>query len=218
MNDDEMDGDVIDTILEQYADYESYLDAHMSEEDLFYLEDKELARQLIEVGYHGKSEILTREQFINRKKAIDEAKKNKEANQPKALSHAGCKFADSPFLKALAEREELVRNGRMTTIIFIRDNTNCKNEISGYIDLAHRLKTDDFKLYFEGKKVMLPRQTDLSYYNWETQNCSLLESPNFRVDANSEAGLLFRNKRDRKVINVDPSKDPPGDGTKRVEI
>ena len=106
----------------------------------------------------------------------------------------------------------------MTTIIFIRDNTNCKNEISGYIDLAHRLKTDDFRLYFEGKKTLLPRQTDLSYYNWETQNCSLLESPNFRVEANSEAGLLFRNKRDRKVINVDPSKDPPGDGTKRVEI
>ena len=26
----------------------------MSDEDLFYLEDKELARQLIEVGYHGK--------------------------------------------------------------------------------------------------------------------------------------------------------------------
>jgi hypothetical protein len=26
----------------------------MEDEDLFYLEDKELARQLIEVGYHGK--------------------------------------------------------------------------------------------------------------------------------------------------------------------
>ena len=44
------------------------------------------------------------------------------------------------------------------------------------------------------------------------------DSPNFRVDTNSDAGLLFRNKRDRKVINVDPNKDPPGDGTKRVEI
>ncbi len=119
---------------------------------------------------------------------------------------------------ALAEREELVRNGRMTTIIFIRDNKNCKNEISGYIDLAHRLKTEDFRLYFEGKKVLLPKPSDLSYYNWETQNCTLNDSPNFRVDANSDAGLLFRNKRDRKVINVDPDKDPPGDGTKRVEI
>jgi hypothetical protein len=55
-------------------------------------------------------------------------------------------------LKALSEREELVRNGRMTTIIFIRDQKKGKNEISGYIDLAHRLKTEDFRLYFENKK------------------------------------------------------------------
>lgn len=106
----------------------------------------------------------------------------------------------------------------MTTIIFIRDNINCKSEISGYIDLAHRLKTEDFRFYFEGKKTLLPKPSDLSYYNWETQNCTLNESPNFRVDANSEAGLLFRNKRDRKVINVDPSQKTPGDSTKRVEI
>jgi hypothetical protein len=60
-------------------------------------------------------------------------------------------------LKALAKREELVRNGRMTTIIFIRDKKKDRNEISGYIDLAHRLKTEDFKIYFEGKKTLLPR-------------------------------------------------------------
>ena len=47
--------------LENFDSYEQYLDDHMSPEDLFYLEDKELARQLIEVGYHGKGEILTRE-------------------------------------------------------------------------------------------------------------------------------------------------------------
>ena len=35
----------------------------MSDEDLFYLEDKELARQLIEVGYHGKGKKYK----INRK-------------------------------------------------------------------------------------------------------------------------------------------------------
>jgi len=35
------------------------------------------------------------------------------------------------------------------------------------------------------------------------------------VDANSDVGLLFRNKRDRKVINVDPMKEKPGDGTTR---
>ena len=75
-----MDGEVVNTSLEKYQNYEEYLDLHMSDEDLFYLEDKELARQLIEVGYHGKGEILTREQFYKQKDAINEAKKNKHAN------------------------------------------------------------------------------------------------------------------------------------------
>ena len=80
MNDDDLEGDVIDTMLEEFPDYERYLDSRMSDEDLFYLEDKEQARQLIEVGYHGQGEILTRDQFYSRKKAIEEARKNKESN------------------------------------------------------------------------------------------------------------------------------------------
>jgi hypothetical protein len=41
----------------------------MTEDDLFYLEDQELARQLIEVGYHGKGEILSRQAFREKKEA-----------------------------------------------------------------------------------------------------------------------------------------------------
>lgn len=33
----------------------------------------------------------------------------------------------------------------------------------------------------------------------------------------NEAGLLFKNKRDRKVINVDPAGNP-GDNTTRTEV
>ena len=68
MNYDEDDGDMIDNGLADFDKYEDYLDKQMSDEDLFYLEDTELARQLIEVGYHGKGEILTREQFEDRQK------------------------------------------------------------------------------------------------------------------------------------------------------
>ena len=58
--DDDLDGDAIDNTLEQFETYEAYLDSQMDEKDLFYLEDNELARQLIEVGFHGKGEVLTR--------------------------------------------------------------------------------------------------------------------------------------------------------------
>jgi len=47
--------------------------------------------------------------------------------------------------------------------------------------------------------------------------CVSNDSPNFKVDANSQQqALLFRNKRDRKVINVDPKKKEE-DNTKRIE-
>lgn len=47
------------------------------------------------------------------------------------------------------------------TLIFIRDKNSRGQEISGYIDYAHRLKTEDFEPYFAGKKRLLPRPSDL---------------------------------------------------------
>lgn len=38
-----------------------------------------------------------------------------------------------------------------------------------------------------------------------------------QVIADNEAGLLFKNKRDRKVINVDP-RSKPGDNSTRTEL
>jgi len=158
--------------------------------------------------------LLTRDQFIARKQAYNDAKKNKTSSQVKTLAHANCKVDHNPFLKALARREEGLRNGKMTTILFLRIEQPGK-EISGYIDLAHRMKTEDFRSIFEDKKKLLPRQTDLSFYHWESQVCGMTDSPNFRVDAGSDQGLLFRNKRDRKVINVNPEMETPGDGSSR---
>ena len=80
------------------------------------------------------------------------------------------------------------------------------------------MRTQDFKHIFMKKKLLLPLPSDLSFYNWEGQVCGINDSPNFRVEANSDAGLLFRNKRDRKVIYVNPDLDDPGDGTTRQEI
>ena len=66
------------------------------------------------------------------------------------------------------------------------------------------MKTEDFQLIFKKQKTLVLKPTDLSFYSWEGQSIHYNDSPNFKVDANSEAGLLFRNRRDRKVINVDP--------------
>jgi hypothetical protein len=183
---------------------------------MFYLQDEDLARQLVELGYRGEGETLKREEFEARKLAEREKHMHKDA-APKPLASAGKDLTTHPFLQALANREELVRNGKLTTIIFIRDYNAKGQEVSGYIDFARRLKTEAFEPYFDGSKRLMPRPTDLSYLNWTTQTSTSNSSPNFQVIADNETGLLFKNKRDRKVINVDPRANP-GDNTTRTEI
>jgi hypothetical protein len=80
------------------------------------------------------------------------------------------------------------------------------------------LKTDNFEPYFSRIKPLLPRPSDLSFYNWETLTCTSNATPNFQVIADNSSGLLFKNKRDRKIINVDPAEAHAGDNTLRVPI
>jgi hypothetical protein len=55
-------------------------------------------------------------------------------------------------------------------------------QVSGYIDYAHRLKTDpNMSAYFERTRRFMPRHTDLSFYNWETHLSTSNLTPNFQV-------------------------------------
>ncbi|KAM6953973.1 cilia- and flagella-associated protein 299 [Aplochiton taeniatus] len=205
----------LDNIVTEFHTYEDFLDSQITSLDLYYLEDEELARQLVELGYRGSGEVLKREEFESRKAAAEASRLSKRSKQ-KTLASVGKELKEN-FLKGLAGREEANRSGKMTTIIFIRDRNALGQEISGYIDYSHRLKTEDFEPYFNGKKRLLPRPTDLSFYNWETQVSTSNASSNYQVIAENSSGLLFKNKRDRKILNVDP-KVPPGDNSSRSPL
>ncbi|XP_006875127.1 PREDICTED: uncharacterized protein C4orf22 homolog isoform X1 [Chrysochloris asiatica] len=222
----------VDNIVTQFNTYEDFLNSQISTVDLYYLEDESLARQLVELGYRGTGEVVKREDFDSRKAAIEIARLA-ERTQKKTLTSAGKDLQDS-FLKALAMREEDNRNGKMSlnqpeaeaasifrkqiaSVIFIRDRNSHGQEVSGYIDYAHRLKIEDFEVYFSGKKRLLPKPTDLSFYNWESHIALWNSSPNYQVIADNPEGLLFKYKRDRKILNVDP-KAQPGDNSTRTPI
>ncbi|XP_027243461.1 cilia- and flagella-associated protein 299 isoform X2 [Cricetulus griseus] len=205
----------VDNIVTQFNTYEDFLDSQITTVDLYYLEDESLARQLVELGYRGTVEIVKREDFEARKAAIDIARQA-ERTQKKTLTSAGKELHDN-FLKALAIREEDNRNGKVSTVIFIRDKNSHGQEVSGYIDYAHRLKTEDFEVYFAGKRRLLPRPTDMSFYNWDSHIALCNSSPNYQVIADHPEGLLFKYKRDRKILNVDP-KANPGDNSTRIPI
>jgi len=203
-------------VVERFDTYEDYLDSQLTTTDLDYLGDEEMARQLVELGYRGLGDTIRREDFESRKRLLME-RSNQKLAVPKQLASIDRDLTEYPFLQALANREELVRTGKLTTIIFVRDFNNAGQEISGYIDLAHRMRTEDFVPIFDRRKKLLPKPTDLSYYNWETQLSTSNSSPHYQVIADSSTGLLFKNKRDRKVINVNPEM-PPGDNSTRVEL
>ena len=82
-----------------------------------------------------------------------------------------------------------------------------------------RLKADD-KLwyeYFSGKRRLIPRLSDLCYYNWSTFQVRFNSSENYLVTTDIKEGLQFMNKADRKLITVNP-KGSPGDNTSVVHI
>ncbi|KAL3159100.1 hypothetical protein ABBQ32_011097 [Trebouxia sp. C0010 RCD-2024] len=194
MDDDmELLGSGVDPIAEQFEtyEYEEYLDKQITAADIFYLEDVSLARQLVELGhcynsrYHGNGEVIRREEFAQRKQAAEELQLARLNTKAKRLASAGKKFDGYPILQALQQREESVRNGKLTTIIFIRDTNAKGQEISGYIDYGHRLKAEQMEAVFERKKRLLPRSTDLSFYNWDSQVSTSNATANFQVTCSS---------------------------------
>ena len=100
--------------MAQYATYEDYLDAQITEKDMYYLEDEELARQLVELGYRGQGETLNREEFLHRKREILEMSQPQIRRSRTTLESKGKDLSDSPLLQALADREDNVRNGKQT--------------------------------------------------------------------------------------------------------
>lgn len=59
-------------IVERYETYEDYLDSQLTATDLNYLEDEDMARQLVELGYRGLGDTIRREDFEARKKLLVE--------------------------------------------------------------------------------------------------------------------------------------------------
>lgn len=125
-------------IVMAHETYEDFLDSLVTKKDMFYLEDEEVARQLVELGYGSAGEVMKRSDF-EAKKAAAELARIAKRNNAGGMCHYGHELND-PFLKALAEREEANRHLKMTSIIFIRTKNTRGREISGYIDYAHRLK------------------------------------------------------------------------------
>jgi hypothetical protein len=205
------DYDNIDEVsVNKYKSYEEFLDKFVTYEDRIYLEDEDLARDVKELYavnkgiflWYNSGDIKSKEDFEKKKKELASRDQQEEAKEKPPCSE-GKVFEPGTFLWHLQTREYDVRNGRKSTIIFIRYREGNGKESSAYIDYRERLKTDNFEQIFNGDKDLIPRSSDLSYYNWTIQKVYSNDSTFFRVDAGPKERLSFRNNTDRKIINVD---------------
>ena len=65
---------------------------------MFYLEDVELARQLVEQGLRGNGEIIKREEFMQRKAVVEQKRQARLNKKPKKLTSAGKELSEYPLL------------------------------------------------------------------------------------------------------------------------
>lgn len=201
MIDDDFDNNE-DLIFDRFDNYYEFLGEFIKSEDRMYLEDEDLARDVKELYEINKGDIKSKADFDKRKKELEMLGKIDE-NKEKPLYSQGKSFEKGTFLHELATREQEVRNGRKSTIIFIRYKDQSGKEYSAYIDYRERLKNDNFEEIFNGSKDLIPKPSDLSYYSWNQKKVYSNDSTFFRVDAGPKELLSFRNNTDRKIINVD---------------
>jgi hypothetical protein len=199
--------------------YAQFLDRFVTDEDRMYLEDEELARDVKELYAVNKGEIRSKADFERKKKEIEDLNREEDTKE-RPLFSLNMEYKKGSFLEQLKDREGEVRNGRKSTIIFIRYKDKKGKETSAYIDYRERLKNDEMEGIFKEGKPLLPKPSDLSYYNWTLQKVMSNDSTFFRVDAGPKERLSFKNNTDRKIINVDLEyiEKHPGLDVKRIPI
>ena len=199
--------------------YAEFLDRFVTDEDRMYLEDEELARDVKELYAVNKGEIRSKADFERKKKEIEDMNREEDTKE-RPLFSLNMTYRKGSFLDQLQERESEVRNGRKSTIIFIRYKDKKGKETSAYIDYRERLKNDEMEGVFKEGRPLLPKPTDLSYYNWTLQKVNSQDSTFFRVDAGPKERWSFKNNTDRKIINVDLEyiEKHPGLDVKRIPI
>ena len=81
----------------------------------------------------------------------------------------------------------------------------CALQISGFIDLAQRIKKENFLPYLTGQKRLKPRQGDLSFANLTKRKSRLCSSENCKVlsEDDSQPAINFEHKiTGRKVSSL----------------
>jgi len=213
--------------------FEDYLDSYVTDDDMKYLDERDMARQIVELGFKDGISVLSREEFEQRyKQNGKEDTDTCEAPEP-LDSRLENDICNSQFLRAIAERMDDMKNEHVTPIVFLRflDETGYY-EISAYIDLASKIKQEGFNIrtiadHF--KRNLVPnRDVDpsvLSLYNWKTgklyfQSTSYFDPLTSSSDDANEISesLRFSSKLDDSIVEVDFNSPRSNKACNRIDV
>lgn len=140
-------------------------------------------------------------------------------SRPISTSSSRAKSASgNGIIRAIRSRIQAIRSGELLSIIFIRTRIPRKArtiylgsigaparaemwgnvlsgeptdmEISGHIDLDMRMKTENILPYLNGEARLVPKKTDMTFYNWDRGTASYNSTSNFQVVAELPRLLL----------------------------
>jgi len=125
--------------IDNYATYEEYLDAHISDQDMFFLQDRSMARRIFEMLLEG-SAGLSRDKFLQFKEAQKQTVMEEEEESIEVMPDLGTiRQKGNPLLSAIWEHIDAIEAKELTPILFIRMKSNNGSEVSAFIDVADRI-------------------------------------------------------------------------------
>ncbi|XP_037869236.1 cilia- and flagella-associated protein 299 isoform X2 [Bombyx mori] len=178
-----------DRRLLPFVTWEEYLDSLIDIADLRNLRSTAAARTVAALGYRANGDTLSEKEFYTRRAVINEIVY--PTVKAYVLVSEGV-VIDDPFSRELAIRERANRVGILQSIIFIRHFTKGGFEISGYIDYAHRLVSENWAQFFRSKKMLWPRDKDLGYYHWRHGTVRSNISRNYKIPNKTQGRIQRR--------------------------
>ncbi|XP_034099250.1 cilia- and flagella-associated protein 299-like [Drosophila nasuta] len=191
--------------LLNYKSYDDYLNSFIKTEDYRYIGSIAIIKNLVKLGYRCSDKVYEESEFNYLRNKVH------DYLNPKITSVLYGKYFNGTdnALKALMEREEYNLTGILSTIIFVQIRQRNGFDIAGYIDYEQRLRESslhkpdctNWKSVFEGKKLIKPKKSDLSYYDWHKGRIYHNSTDNFQT-VSGGVGLTFMHKADHKHIPV----------------
>lgn len=198
-----------DEVVDHFNTYEDYLNMFVTEEDMLYLGEEEIARLIVELGYRS-SGTLSREKFFQTKAELSAArsinnKQDVDEDQDGSNKQDVANENTDSLLSVIKDRFSSNLDNSVHSIIFLGLVQENGVEISGFIDLAQRIKKENFLPYLTGQKRLKPRQGDLSFANLTKRKSRLCSSENWKVlsEDDSQPAINFEHKiTGRKVSSL----------------